>query len=425
MEMLLEKFKINNKCQLNSEDISSLTLLYLPLIGIDSFALYCTLTSLECGKEYYIKKLINITNIPTLKALTNTFDKLEGLGLLSTYYNKEKGYIFEVISPLKESEFMKEEILVSLLETQIGGTEIENLKSNNKNINKGYKNITKKLSDVFTVTNKTTTNVVNNLFTPTIIVENNEFNYTLFKMLFDSSFLDEEALNDEKLKSMINKISFIYKLNEEEMKDVVFDSINNDKRCDYPSLSKYARMAFQKKYKVNTPKLVTVKDDQFMQSADDDLTLKLCNDLETMSPSEVLESISGMKATPSELKIFEDLINNTSLSVGAINFMIMYVNKEKNGELPGYNYFEKIASTWKRAKVKNALDAIKYVEKKNAERDKNKDKPITNTNYTKNKKEAPLPDWYSEYEKGLQEQTNDNKLTEQEMNEIAKKLFED
>lgn len=36
MELLLEKFKINNKCQLNSEDISSLTLLYLPLISMDS-----------------------------------------------------------------------------------------------------------------------------------------------------------------------------------------------------------------------------------------------------------------------------------------------------------------------------------------------------------------------------------------------------
>ena len=58
MELLLEKFKVNNKCQLNSEDISSLTLLYLPLIGIDSFALYSTLTCLEINKEYFIKKLI-------------------------------------------------------------------------------------------------------------------------------------------------------------------------------------------------------------------------------------------------------------------------------------------------------------------------------------------------------------------------------
>lgn len=425
MEMLLEKFKINNKCQLNSEDISSLTLLYLPLIGIDSFALYCALTSLETNKEYYIKKLINITNIPTLNALTNTFDKLEGIGLLNTFYDSNKGYLFIVNPPLKNTEFMKEEVLVTLLETQIGNLEINELKEKVKTNIKGYKNITKKLNEVYTVSTKTSSTVLKNLVNPNLNVENNNFNYTLFKMLFDSSFIDEDVLNDEQFKSMIIKISFIYKLSEEEMKDVVFNSINNDKRCDYPSLSKYARIAFQKKYKVETPKLVTVKEDQYVQSIEDDVTLKLCNDLETMSPSEVLESLSGMKPTPSELKIFEDLLNNCNLTIGAINFMIMYVSTEKNGELPGYNYFEKIASTWTRAKVKTAIDAIRYVEKKNAERAQNKEKTNKTSSVSKKKKEAVLPDWYTEYEKGLQEQTNETKLTDQELKEIANKLFEE
>lgn len=425
MEMLIEKFKINNKCQLNSEDISSLTLLYLPLIGIDSFALYCALTSLETNKEYYIKKLINITNIPTLNVLTNTFDKLEGIGLLNTFYDSNKGYLFIVNPPLKNTEFMKEEVLVTLLETQIGNLEINELKEKVKTNIKGYKNITKKLNEVYTVSTKTSSTVLKNLVNPNLNVENNNFNYTLFKMLFDSSFIDEDVLNDEQFKSMIIKISFIYKLSEEEMKDVVFNSINNDKRCDYPSLSKYARIAFQKKYKVETPKLVTVKEDQYVQSIEDDVTLKLCNDLETMSPSEVLESLSGMKPTPSELKIFEDLSNNCNLTIGAINFMIMYVSTEKNGELPGYNYFEKIASTWTRAKVKTAIDAIRYVEKKNAERAQNKEKTNKTSSASKKKKEAVLPDWYTEYEKGLQEQANENKLTDQELKEIANKLFEE
>ena len=52
MELLLEKFKLNNKCQLNSEDISSLSQLYLPLIGIDSFTLYTVLTSLDVTDSF-------------------------------------------------------------------------------------------------------------------------------------------------------------------------------------------------------------------------------------------------------------------------------------------------------------------------------------------------------------------------------------
>lgn len=418
MELLLEKFKINKKSQLNSEDISSLTLLYLPLIGIDSFALYCSLTSLEANKEYFIKKLINITNISTLKELTNSFDKLEGIGLLKTYYNKDKGYIFDILSPLKEKEFLKEELLVSLLETQIGSTEIEELKNNNKDISKSYKDVTKKLTDVFTVTTKQQSDIVSNLIKPSITIENPDFNYSLFKMLFDSSFIDETVLNEESFKTMIIKISFVYKLTEDEMKDIVFKSINNDKRCDYASLSKYARITFQNKYKVKTPKLVTIKEDQYVQSVQDDLVLKLCNDLECMSPSEVLENISGMKATPSELKIFEDLVKNTNLSIGAINFMIMYVNKEKNGEIPGYNYFEKIASTWSRAKVKTAFDAVKYVEKKNSEKSQPKE-------YKKTKKEAVVPEWYSEYEKNLQNNEQNTSVASEELKEIAKNLFED
>lgn len=418
MELLLEKFKINNKCQLNSEDISSFTLLYLPLVGIDSFALYCTLTSLEVNKEYFIKKLINISNISTLKALTNAFDKLEGIGLIKTYYHKDKGYIFDVIAPLKESEFLKEEVLVALLETQIGSTEVEELKNRHKEISKGYKNVTKKFEDVYTVTTKQTSNIVDNIFKPSISIENNEFNYSLFKMLFDTSFIGEDVLNEQEFKSMINKLSFIYKLNEEEMKDVVFSSINSDQRCDYASLSKYARITFQKKYKVQTPKLVSVKEDEYIQSIEDDAILRLCNDLESKSPSEVLESLSHMKPTPSELKLFEDLKSNTNLSNGAINFMIMMVNKEKDGELPGYNYFEKIASTWSRAKVKTALDAIKYVEKKNKVREEPSKKSST-----KGKKTAALPDWYSKYEEGLEK--DNNQEASEDIKELAKNLFED
>ena len=417
MELLLEKFKLNNKCQLNSEDISSLTLLYLPLIGIDSFSLYTTLSSLNKDEEYYIKKLINITNIPTLKDLTNAFDKLEGIGLLKTYYHKDKGYIFDVVNPLSEKEFLKEEILVTLLETQIGATEIENLKNRNKDITKGYKEITKKLSDVYAVSIKQKSNVINNLIKPNIVIENNDFNYTLFKMLFDSTFIGEDVLNEESFKTMIMKISFIYKLNEDEMKDIVFNSINNDKRCDYASLSKYARITFQKKYKVDTPKLVTVKEDQYIQSIEDDVVLKLCNDLESMSPSEILEHLSGMKPTPSELKICEDLCANTKLTIGAINFMLMYVSKEKNGELPGYNYFEKIASTWSRAKVKTAYDAIKYTEKKNSEKQEPKQSG-------RSKKQAVVPDWYKGYEETLNNE-NTNTPVNEEIKEIAKNLFED
>ena len=56
--LLYEKFTINQNNQLNNEDISSLSLLYLPLMGIDSFALYSILSNLNKDTEYNFKKII-------------------------------------------------------------------------------------------------------------------------------------------------------------------------------------------------------------------------------------------------------------------------------------------------------------------------------------------------------------------------------
>ena len=149
-DLLLEKFKISKNVQLNSEDIKSLTLLYLPLIGLDSYALYQTLTWLD-KEEHTFNELINITNIGTLKKINNAFEKLEGIGLLKTYKAKDKGYMFSLVRPLKEEEFLQEELLVRLLETQLGPTEIEKMKVKYKQIPKTYKEVTKKLTDVFNI----------------------------------------------------------------------------------------------------------------------------------------------------------------------------------------------------------------------------------------------------------------------------------
>lgn len=430
-ELLLEKFKINNKCELNSEDIKSLTLLYLPLIGLDSYALYQTLCTLD-NDEHNFRHLINITNIQTLKSLNNAFDKLEAIGLLKTYHNKDKdkGYLFELVRPLTEREFAQEEFLINLLETQIGPTETEKIKNKYKPISKSFKEVTKKFTDVFSVETKSDATIIDELIKnskPTFTVDNPDFNYTLFKMYFDTSFMSEDVLEEQEFKSMIYKLSSLYKLNEEEMHDVVFSTITLDKRCDYAALSKTARMKFKDKYKEQNPKLVTIKDDEYVQSIQDDTVLRLCNALESSTPADVLADLSGIEPSAAELKIAEDLQKNTNLTIGAINFMLEYVIKEKDGECPSYNYFEKIANTWARAKVKTAIDAIRYTEKKNKEKKEPKE-PKGGYNRKHN---APVPDWYKEYEKNL-----DNKETGKEKDkkaepvdkdlvDLAKSIFED
>lgn len=99
--------------------------------------------------------------------------------------------------------------------------------------------------------------------------------------------------------------------------------------------------------------------------------------------------------------------------------MIYYVNAEKGGELPGYNYFEKIANTWARMKVKNAYDALKYI---------TDEKPKANdTKTNKPKKQVkPLPDWYSEYTSSLsakEEKVQEETTDKSEIVNLVKDMF--
>ncbi len=422
-DLMYDTFIILHQRTLNSEDINALISCYLPLMGMDSYVLYNIFSTLEENKEYSFKKILDLLHMSSMKQLTSSQEKLEGLGLLQVFNNQEKGYAYHMNSPYSIEQFLNEEVLYSLLESQIGKIEIEKMKSSCQHNLKGYNEITKKFDEVYEISTETQKSVIKDLINPSISFENHQFNYVLFKMLFDSSFLDEKVLEEKDFKETILKVSYVYKLDEEEMKDVVVKTINVDQRFDYPSLSKNAKIAFQKKYKTTTPRITTQKDDQYIASIHDDQLIALCNSLESMSPTDVLQELSGMKPSDAEVKLFADLINNTHLSISVINLMILIVNEEKDGELPNYAYFEKIANTWARAKLKTPLDVIHYLEKK-------KQKEVSPKT---NKKVGPVPEWYEEYKKSLTNSSNDeqksiseqNKETLNEMKKIAKNLFED
>ena len=100
--------------------------------------------------------------------------------------------------------------------------------------------------------------------------------------------------------------------------------------------------------------------------------------------------------------------------------MIMMVNYEKEGVLPGLTYFEKIANTWMRAKVKNAYDALMFTQR---ESDKKKNKRQKTGKY-----EVKVPSWYEEYRKQVEEATSSDakpEMQSKELLEAAKELFGD
>lgn len=412
-EFIYETFKLNNKCKLNNEDIRVLSLLYLPLMGIDSFALYSVLVSLEDGQVYSFKKLIDLLNFTNLKFINKALNKLQALGLLNHYYSESKGSLYELIAPLSFALFFENEMLASLLTTQIGETEVTKLYQPQKRI-VGYKDRTKKFNEVYEVSSKSFTSTFQDLVKPNISVVNDDFNYTLFKLLFEENVISEAVLNDEDFKTRIHRISYTYKLNEEELKDVLIKTMDIDKNLEYSSISKNAKIAFQKKYKVTGPKIVTKTEDSFLPSSMDEKWHDIITKVDNMRIADTLQSLSDVKPSVSEIEMFDKLQQETGFPDGVINLMILHVNALQEGVLPGYNYFGKIANTWARAKIKNSYDVLKYFEQQNEKRNKAK------TSTGRKKAEKPVPDWYDEYTKQLEGKATEKRdITDEEREELA------
>ena len=414
-----DTFKLIKRISLSSKEVSLLTELYLPIIGVDSFSLYMLFATLNEKENYLIKKLLDNLNFHHAKDLDQAMSKLEALGLLKRFQNKENHLAFEMLEPLSYEAYFSIPLLSEYLTGQIGLDESNKLKAKSeKKTLKGYKEVTKSFDEVYETSDGITANIYSHLNKKldidNIVLKEVDFDYVFFKMSFEDEAL-VEVLNDSDFKKKILEVSHVYHLNEEEMKEVVLNTINYDKELTFDYISKNARNLYRKKTNAELVKLETKADDKFIASSLDDETFKIVNWLENASFADVLKMLSGITPSQSELKMFEELKENTKFSNGMINTMILYVSTILDGQIPGYNYFEKIANVWARANIKNTLDAHKYVI--DALNKKPEQKKYNHTN------KVASPTWYDEYLKEVEESKN------QEQKELSddelKKIFEE
>lgn len=417
-------FKIVSKQSFGGEGFLSLTQLYMPIIGIDSYSLYALLTTLKENEKYEFKKLLDMLNLGSTALLEKAFEKLEAVALIRTYYHEQKGYIIQLFPPLSREMFLENSLLSSFLSSQIGEVEFNRLSGDFKIPPlRGFQELTKAFDEVYTVENTSVSDFFSKLFNlkneNPVQVKNPDFDYIFFKMNFDTNFLDEKILDDEEFKQNILSISYNYQLNEEEMKEVILKTITVDKDLKYDDISKNARIYYQKKNKKSSPSFATKEADAFINSVTDENTYRFLERLEKLTPEQFLEELNGgIKPSVSELKLIEDLVNNTKFSPSMIKLMILIVNNEKEGVLPGYNYFEKIANTWARAGLKTPLDVINYM---------NKEQQREKKAYNNKKSQVKLPEWYGKYEEQLGSVApKEEKLSDDEVAKImeeAKKLY--
>ena len=130
-----DTYMVVNKSLLSEEDKLVLSMLYMPLIGNTSIALYNTLYN-ELKANNYVSNEFTHHHLVTylgenIENIKKARIKLEGVGLIKTYCmeGNVNSYIYELYSPLSVNEFFNNPIFSTVLSTNVGENEFKRLKN--------------------------------------------------------------------------------------------------------------------------------------------------------------------------------------------------------------------------------------------------------------------------------------------------------
>ena len=385
-------FKIIASRNLDHDHRAILSLLYTPLIGAKGVALYHAFYALIDRSHLktvsyphsFMYDLIKIT--PTEYRTVRR--KLEATGLISTH-TQEDDVIYHIYLPLSAESFIKDSPFAPYIAHVLGEARfnemIEFFKIKRVQMS-NYQDITANFDDVFEpaqVKIKTRSQYLETKQRPIEI--NHEFNLELFFESLPQSLIHPQT-KTQRAKERFIQISYIYNLDESDLKTLVLQSLNKDTTVNFEELHKRSGKVYQ-----NQPKHHYAKRD-----APYDLDYFKHND-----PKGVYVDITGMDVPVADARIIDDLLSKTDMKIEVINVLIAYVLKELNQQFPVYNYFEKIVAEWKRQNIESADDAIEFIKTKIA----NKKNP--KTSYRRPKKELPQDveiDWFDAYLKKREEE---------------------
>lgn len=414
-----DTFVVINKSILNDQDRRILTMLYQPIIGSSAiglfFSLWSYLDKLEIMSLEYTHHNLMTSMKMRLESIIEAREKLEAIGLIRTYIKKDNinNLIYELYSPLTPYEFFNNPILSVSLYNNIGKIEFEKVKEYFKipRINlKDYEEISCNFSDVFESTN---INSFENMIDDIKKVNINKLSI-ISKIDLDNavSLIPDEMFNIRSLtretKDLIYKLSFIYNLDDEEVSELIRNSLNDKRTIDKKLLRDNARKYYQFEHSGKLPSIIYRNQPEYLRKVEGDTSnrAKMIYQFETTSPYDFLvNKHDGTKPTKNEYSILEYLLIDMNLKPGVVNVLLDYVLKINNNKLIK-NFIEVIAEQWSRSKIETVEDAMAL-----AEKEYKKSKKIK----TKTKIVEEKPDWFNKEIKNEQ-------ASKEEVEEINKLL---
>ncbi len=396
-------YQVIDKSLCGEHDKLVLNMLYMPLIGITSVSLYLKLLS-EVPNFSYISSeqthhhLITSMSL-TLEALKEARLKLEGIGLMKTYYMSRdlNYYIYELYSPLSASEFLSHPIFNVVLYNNVGKSEYTKITEFFKHPKislKDYEDITVSFDGVFKSSKYTMMEInCEDLYKKNKLLLNYDFDYD-FDLIVSSipkDMFNEKCLNKANRELIVN-LSFLYEIDPINMADLIRASLNEKGNIERDELRRNAKKYYQFNNDNRLPSLLFKSQPEYLKNAEGDNSKrgKIINVFENTSPYEFLRAkYKGAKPTSRDMSILEELLIDVKLNPAVINVLIDYVLRTNNNKLVK-SYVDTIAGQWKRSNIETALEAMQIAEKEHKKKYKK-----SSVSEVKKKKET-VPAWFNE-----------------------------
>ncbi len=422
-------YMVVNKTIITEVDRKNLTMLYQPIIGSAATTLYLTFLDDLYHCDYISNEFVHHHLMSKMQMSMDDIiiarRKLEGIGLLKTFFKKESvnNYIYILFSPLSANDFFNHPILNVVLYNNVGKTEYDKILNCYKlpRLNlKDYDDITSNFDDVFT-------SVKHNSFLEhkDIVRQSKkkiEFSRSIdFDMLITSipnNMINEKEFNAD-VRQLINSLTYVYNIDELAMQGLVRNCLNEKGSIDKKQLRKCCRDFYQFENSGKLPTLVYSLQPDYLKEPEGNNSKrsKMLYMFESVTPYDYIKSkYKGGEPTSRDLAILENLMVEQKINPGVLNVLIYYTLRMNNQKL-NKNYVESIAGQWKRSSVETVEDAMKMIEKEYKKNNSNK-KAKYNTKFIDKEKVSSVPEWFDKDNKVVEV----NKEDEEEMKSILKDL---
>ncbi len=414
-----DTFIVVNKTVLKDSDRNLLFLLYQPIIGAEAISFYYTLWSYLDKMEllsnewthHHLLRDMMISNSELMDAKV----KLEAIGLIKTYVKKGNinNYVYELYSPISASEFINNPVLSMALINAVGKLEYDRIINYFRvpKINlKEYEDITAKFSDVFDFSIEP----INDNLIYDIKKSNSRKLEILTKIDINTilSLISDDMLNKKSItrdtKEFLYKISYIYNYDNDDMIELIRNSLTEKHTIDKKLLTENANKYYRYENMGKLPSIIYKNQPEYLRKENLDMSnrSRMIHLFETTSPFDFINSkYKTGNPTSTDLSIISYLLIDLNLKPGVVNVLIDYVLKINNNKLIK-SFVEVIASQWSKAGIETVEDAMNI-----AEIEYKKRKKITNTV----KKVSKTPDWFN---KDIEE----NKATEEEIRKLESRM---